>query len=400
MTTSTPDRRAVAESWRLHPAWERVLLAVIVAILLAPGIGTLSGFGGEGAAAERHDAAAAVDDGSAWARWLAWPRAAATSFEEHFAFRDALVEAQAVVRYFALGVSPQPEVIRGRDGWLYYADDNGLDDILNERRFTNEELEAWAATLQHTQDWLAARGVAYVFTIAPDKPQIYPEFLPGSLRPRPGETRAYQLIAHLYAHTTVHVADPSLRLRTAKAVDRVYHRTDSHWNDLGAVVAARHLFATLDEVAPHLGVGPQALEPERFTRRERVTPAMDLARMLRLTGWLDETRLELVPTTPRVARVVEPVDGDPDFGEPRVVTERPDGRGPRALVYRDSFGSGLIPFLAESFSRAVFLWEYDVDPATVEAERPDVVIHEWTSRRLHTRPPYDAFAAIAPPRQQ
>lgn len=390
-----PDRRPAAEPWRLHPFWERVLLGVVAVVLIAPGLGTLAGGGGAGAAAERRETEVAPADGSRWASWLAQTREAARTFEGRFAFRDALVEAQAVVRYHALGVSPQPEVIRGRDGWLFYADDNGLDDILNETRFTAEELEIWAATLQHTQDWLAARGIAYVFTIAPDKPQVYPEFLPGALRPSRVETRANQLLAYLHAHTSVHVADPLRPLRDAKAADRVYHRTDSHWNDAGAVVAARQILKALEETAPGLGVGPRTLAPERFTRRERVTPAMDLARMLRLTTWLRETRIELVPATPRVAQVIEPVHGDPDFGEPRVVTARPDGRGPRALVYRDSFGSGLIPFLAESFSRAVFLWEYDVDPATVEAERPDVVIHEWTSRRLHTRLPYDMFGGAA-----
>lgn len=395
-----PDRRIAAEPWRLHPVWERALLGVIVATLLAPGFGTLAGVGGDGTAAERHDAARPVNDGSAWARWLAWPRAAAKTFEERFAFRDALVEAQAVIRYFAFGVSPQPEVIRGRDGWLYYADDNGIDDILSERPFTEADLEAWAATLQHTQDWLAARGIAYVFTIAPDKPQIYSEFLPESLRPASSVTRADQLVSHLRAHTSVQVVDPRQSLRAAAATERVYHRTDSHWNDAGAVLASRQLLLELDRQTPTLELDQATLAPGAFTRRERVTPAMDLARMLRLTRWLHETRIELVPVTPRVARVVEPVDGDPDFGEPRVVTERPDGRGPRALVYRDSFGSGLVPFLAESFSRAVFLWEYDVDPAVVEAERPDVVIHEWTSRRLHTRLPYDAFAVNAPRRQQ
>lgn len=395
-----PDRRAVVEPWRLHPAWERSLLALMVAILLAPGLGTLAGLGGGAAAAERHDVATAADEGSAWAGWLARPRAAAKAFEAHFAFRDALVEAQAVVRYFAFGVSPQPEVIRGRDGWFYYADDNGLDDILSERPLSATDLDTWAATLQHTQDWLAARGIAYVFTIAPDKPQIYPEFLPASLHAVSPVTRADQLVAHLRAHTSVHVVDPRQALRVAAASERVYHRTDSHWNDAGAVLAARQLIAELDRQAPRLGLDEATLAPAAFTRRDRVTPAMDLARMLRLTRWLHETRVELVPVTPRGARVVEPVDGDPDFGEPRVVTERPDGRGPRALIYRDSFGSGLIPFLDESFSRAVFLWEYDVDPATVEVERPDVVIHEWTSRRLHTRLPYDAFGASASRRQQ
>jgi hypothetical protein len=74
------------------------------------------------------------------------------------------------------------------------------------------------------------------------------------------------------------------------------------------------------------------------------------------------------------------------------VTEQDDTRLPRAVVFRDSFGSALVPFLAEHFSRALFLWQYNVDPDVVLAERPAVVIQEWVGRRLSTLLPYDPFA--------
>ena len=66
----------------------------------------------------------------------------------------------------------------------------------------------------------------------------------------------------------------------------------------------------------------------------------------------------------------------------RIVTEQDAPGRPRAVVFRDSFGSALIPFLSEEFSRAVYLWQYNVDPDVVLAERPDVVIQEWVGRRL------------------
>ena len=77
----------------------------------------------------------------------------------------------------------------------------------------------------------------------------------------------------------------------------------------------------------------------------------------------------------------------------RLVTAQPDGSRPRAVVFRDSFGSALIPFLSEHFSRALYLWQYNVDPDVVLDERPDVVIQEWVGRRLSTLPPYDPFEA-------
>ena len=77
----------------------------------------------------------------------------------------------------------------------------------------------------------------------------------------------------------------------------------------------------------------------------------------------------------------------------RIVTEQPDTALPRAVVFRDSFGSALVPFLSEHFSRAVYLWQYNVDPEIVRGERASVVIQEWVGRRLSTELPYDPFDA-------
>ena len=40
------------------------------------------------------------------------------------------------------------------------------------------------------------------------------------------------------------------------------------------------------------------------------------------------------------------------------------------VVFRDSFFSDLIPLLADSFGRAVYLWQNDFDPAVIEKVRP------------------------------
>jgi alginate O-acetyltransferase complex protein AlgJ len=395
MRSTTKLSECGADGWRLHPFWERALVALVLAVVALPGLGTLAGVGVGTAASEREDPRTAAEARSRADGLASRLRLAAQGFEDRFALRDVLVRGQAVARFAIFGISPQPEVIRGSAGWWFYGDDGALDDYVSTTPFSDAELDEWARVLQHTQDGLASRGIGYVFVIAPDKHHVYPEHMPESIRPASSTSRAQQLMAHLAAHTTVHTLDLTSVLVDGKARDRVHHQTDSHWNDVGAMLATREVLTRVQRVAPALTLAAPPPERLHFTRVVRVTPAMDLARMVRLEGRLTETRIELVSLTPRMATLVEPVHGDPDFGEPRVVTQRADGRGPRALVYRDSFGSGLIPFLAESFGRAVFLWEYDVDPREVERERPDVVIHEWASRRLHTRMPYDAWAAAA-----
>ena len=114
-----------------------------------------------------------------------------------------------------------------------------------------------------------------------------------------------------------------------------------------------------------------------------------------MTGALTEEDLPLRPRSPRRARIVEPPQPDSRLMDGRLVTEQTDRSRPRAVVFRDSFGSALIPFLAEHFSRAVYLWQYNVDPDVVRAEHADVVIQEWVGRRLSTLAPYDPFVSAA-----
>ena len=52
---------------------------------------------------------------------------------------------------------------------------------------------------------------------------------------------------------------------------------------------------------------------------------------------------------------------------------------PRAVVFHDSFGTALIPLLAEHFSRAYFV-RGGFNPAVVKRENPDVVIQIMCER--------------------
>ena len=66
-----------------------------------------------------------------WTAVSAFPAAFTTWFQDHFAFRGRLVQWQAAFRLLVFRVSPAPAVIRGRDGWRFYADDGATADYLN-----------------------------------------------------------------------------------------------------------------------------------------------------------------------------------------------------------------------------------------------------------------------------
>lgn len=377
----TPSPSTPLVRHRRLAAWaERLLVALFVTAIGLPGLATMAGLG---RATQGNESEVTGTD-------LA---SQAAAFDTQFAFRQQLVQEQSWMRYQLLGVSSLPTVWKGRDGWWFYASDGDVEAVVNEPPFTAAELEAWRVTLQRTTHFLAARGIAHVFVVAPGKATIHPEGLPPGLHSRPGPTRTDQLVAELGARSSVTVVDLRTGLQAARGgAAPLFHRTDTHWNDLGALVAYQQILEAVAGRVPGL-TPPRGRDAFALTRV--AAGGGDLAVMLGLERSISEIELRLTPTHPRRARILEP-GGDVTHVEvPRLVSVVDDASLPRAVVYRDSFGSALVPFLAEHFQRMVTLWEYDVVPATIREEQPQVVIQQWVDRRLYTRPPYDAVAADA-----
>jgi hypothetical protein len=367
---------------RLHPLVGRTLIVIFIATLCLPMTGMVLNLDRDAPSGENRTLAAWPQFQWNAAALRALPEQLTRYFEDHFAFRERLVRWQAIVRFQGLGVSPSRSVIKGRDGWLFYADDGAMADYAEAPPFTGAELELWRHTLQDINDWLRAQGIAYVFVIAPDKHVVYPEYMPDTIR-RAAVSRIDQLVSYLHQHSTVRVVDLRPALFAAKDHERLYHRTDTHWNDRGAFVGYETIINALAEEFPAL----QHRSRSEFEPRIERSPGLDLAGMLGLTEVLSEEDLVLVPRHP-IARILEPQHPNRRLTHGRIVTEAPN-HGPRVLMFMDSFGPALVPFLSEDFSRAVYLWQDNIDPQVVQQERPQVVIHEWVGRALSTDHPYD-----------
>lgn len=304
-----------------------------------------------------------------------------------FGFKAALVRLHGTVKVKWLGISASPRVVLGKDGWLFLADERTIDDCCGLVPFTDEELRAWRNVLEARDAWFAERGITYLLVIAPDKHSVYGEYLPESTRQARGRTRLDQLVGYLERNSRCRIVDARPALRNARLQRRVYNRTDSHWNDVGGFIASQEIAARLS--SRFSSIMPASMSD--CTLSSAVVPGGDLARFLGLKFDMTEDCL-------LVRRPARRVVGDASGGILKVttvdvvrrdvvVTECPDGEVPRAVVFRDSFGEALMPWLSEHFKRAVYVWSDELVPDVIERERPDVVIQEFIERRLLTMRP-------------
>ncbi len=367
-----------------HDGRERVrtggplLVALFLCAISLPLAANLSGVDGGDAGAENRELAAVPHLDGTLASIAAFPANFGLWFDDHFGFRSVLVRWYGETRLFMLGVSPSAAVVKGRDGWFFYGEDEAIEDYASAKPMMPGELANWRAAILRARDWLGARRIAYVFTIAPDKHVIYGEEIPPTLARVGDVSRADQLFTTL--QDTGLAVDVRASLFEAKRAERIYHQTDTHWNDRGALVAYQRI---IDAVRVRVPATPPAWPRDDFEPVDRIVEGLDLAGMMGLTRVLRETNLTLAPRRPRRARVVEPAGAEPTDQIGYLVTEIDDPSLPRAVIFRDSFVSPLVPFLSEHFSRAVYLWQNDFDASVVDKEHPDVVIQEIVGRHLY-----------------
>jgi alginate O-acetyltransferase complex protein AlgJ len=357
---------------------KRILILLFVGSIALPLAATVAGVDGADPGAENRELATFPSLRATWTSIAGFGPGLSDWFDDHFAFRARLVRWYGESRLFGLGVSPTATVVKGEDGWFFYGDDKSVEDYAEIEPMTDAALANWRAAVLRARDWLDRRGIEYVFTVAPDKHMMYAEEMPNTIVRVGDLSRTDQLLTAL--QDTGLAVDIRPALSQAKAYDRLYQKTDTHWNDRGALPAYQQI---INAVRARVPKTPPPWTRGDFEPSERQIEGLDLAGMMGLTRVLRETDLILIPRRTRRARVVEPAGAGPTDEEGRIVTEIDDPSLPRAVIFRDSFVSRLVPFLSEHFSRAVYLWQNDFDADAVTKEHPDVVIQEIVGRHLY-----------------
>jgi alginate O-acetyltransferase complex protein AlgJ len=366
---------------------DRGVIAVFVAGLCAPWADSLAGL----------DPTPQPTENRSLASWPAVPTAIrdirpasiaiADYFYDHFGFRRLLLDWHTRLR-LGLGESPSPRVVLGSDGWLFYAGNQVVEDYSGQRPMPAADLDTWLRTLAERRAQLESRHTVYRFVVAPDKTTVYPEFLPASLRR--GRTTLDQLVDALRQDLSRAFITLIPELRSAKSERLMYYRTDTHWTPAGLSVAATAIVTAL---------GRQATTSATVEQVANVKGG-DLARMLNGPAAFAET---IYRSTPRTLQNPDGVEAhmswrDDSLGQMvQVVTvtfTTAEGRG-RVLMFGDSFGREVAPYVASHFASLVFVSMHPDDAsfaAVVTRVAPEVVLEERTERYLKYPPRRVPFA--------
>ena len=284
-----------------------------------------------------------------------------TYFEDHFAYRSELVSLNAELRAALLGDSAATNVVVGEDGWLYY--EGTLPDYTGTNLLTSRGIQNIVFNLSLMEGYVEANGATFVVAFAPNKNSLYDDAMPYWYTA--GATRNLTVLEAAMAEEGLSCVSLFDLLSAEDGV--LYYLRDSHWNTLGAYLAAQAL-----------------LEAAGATEALALVEGLDYELVDDYVGDLNSM---LYPTTATPEEDYDfsaqldwdYVEGE-DVEDSWVVTS---GAGTGTLlVYRDSFANNLLGFLATGFETAYFTKYVPYDLTQVAQYGADVVIVERAERNL------------------
>ncbi len=244
------------------------------------------------------------------------------------------------------------------------------------------------------RDWLAKRGIRYVIVVAPNKPAIYPEYMPRSINRVTKQSRIKQLTDYLTRESDLTFINLTDSILEAKSSRRVFHKTDTHWNAYGAFAGYQELMKPIQVWFPEVKV--PALDDYELVTHDcdisnvrEVSPwvKMDLAVMLASPIPYREEVIDLVPCRADLNAPV-PFRDSPKSDADRIRRQEfAHGQIPKVFVLHDSFMMALSAFLTPNFQDVTYKWTDEFPAEEIERARPVLVIQELVQRRLMNHKP-------------
>lgn len=284
-------------------------------------------------------------------------------FDKQFGFREEMITGYNQLNTFLFRESNEPKVIVGKDGFLFYTET--LSDYQGTNLLSDQELDQIVENLSKVDAYCRENGIDFVFTIAPNKNSLYPEFMPKRYRKSEEESNRERLKKRL-ENTSVCYVD--LYKPFSEADHVLYRKTDSHWSDEGAGLAADLILSTIEKPnrTSYFGSETKVVHEENGDLFQMIYPAAkDPAGDVQYTKDFDFS-------------YAAPIHSTMDM----TIKTECTGKEQKLFMFRDSFGISLHKFMANEFAECCFSRALPYNMSLVAEYQPDVVVIEIVERNL------------------
>lgn len=279
--------------------------------------------------------------------------------------------------YTTLKEIPSGQVVAGKDNWLFYvekSDGDSIADYEGSKRYTEEEMKEFLFTTLVNQKQMEEKGIQLAVLVAPNKENVYPDYMADYYSHNP-VSNTDLLVEYLQKNgAAVFSAKEDLLKQASKY--QLYYPYDSHWNQLGAYVAADSILQKFQMDLEELEHRKILSYPLKGNAHEGAWS--DLANVSGLQYLLDdETEYEVEGTVS--------IDWNQyavtQFNKEVWHYSNEKAKSSKTLfLIGDSFRTAMLPALCEVYQEVYVIHRSDYMPQMLETIQPDYVIVEYVER--------------------
>lgn len=283
-------------------------------------------------------------------------------WQDQFPFRGEMITGYNRLNQLLFKYSGNEKVIYGQDGMYYLAET--IQDYQNSEPFSKQQLLKIENNFNLINKYLSREGINLHVMVVPNKNTIYPQYMPNHLKVLSDEDNLDNFYQLNFEFNNVNLKEPLLE--KAKS-ELIYHKEDSHYNNLGAAYVHDILLENIKGEKGQLSNQPYTMVKD--------FPG-DLTTLLYPSTIIYDENMDFGLTQNYL--YLRPIAS---FDDVTIHTLNQEKSGSLYMI-RDSFGRALIPMLSNEFENVTYsrISPYYIQEA-IRNEVDDVVI-EITERNM------------------
>ncbi len=283
-------------------------------------------------------------------------------FNDHFAFRQEMTTLDAMLTTGLTKTSVNDDVIYGKDGWLFYTET--MDEYFGRNVLSDRGINNTVISLKLMQEYSENNDAEFLFMVCPIKADLYPENLPYNYK-KGSEVNNWTKLQPAMDREGIKYVNLHEPFMNDERV--MYHKLDTHWNNEGASFACKLIQNSIGRDAYDY-----TNEPCDYKKSFRG----DLYGMLYPKG--SELDYNQSYSHEHEFKYITATKSTEDFN----IQTSTEGKDGSLLMFRDSYGNALIPYMADEYKDAYFTKIMPFDLGLISEYNADVVMVELTQRHI------------------
>ncbi|MBM9547010.1 alginate biosynthesis protein [Leptospira sp. 201903074] len=210
------------------------------------------------------------------------------SFEKKFPARNWIIEKYNYFLWFFLHSTPKRGVVQGKDEWLFIFLGKGASG--RDYSFDKNEFLQYKNGLEKIHNLCNENNIKFYSAIVPEKFNIYPEYLFEADNSTINRDKYFRIFNE-FSKSSSDTLFFHEELVARKKTHNVYYKTDTHWNNLAAFIAANKILTRMALDNPRV----RSLDETQFTLLKVGTSGRDISEFLSLSRYFKDDEYLYIP---------------------------------------------------------------------------------------------------------